>query len=339
MSQSNQLYKDILQNIESDITDTFQIPIPPKAIELTQKCERIFITGSGSSYPAAYFIAKYLNKHTRKNVILAGSSDILDSQSINSSDLVILVSQGWSRADGYLITKKCIEMNANMVVFTGHPERIETHYPEADVNKIAAIEIKPNKEKIFCRPNSPVTSLIQTCRLFDISLDEAKVKDILEQIKSIDLSEYIKKILKHDNIIVLSSSTSIAACYNTALALREGAGKHTSVYEIENYGHGWYTYDQDYRDKTLYILVSHSDHKHSLSAYKRIESLIKNTSSNYLEIYSNLDEVYGNIYTLIFTAFIIPKLNDITDFDMNNPQGMEENRGFHEIFEQTQSNN
>jgi glucosamine 6-phosphate synthetase-like amidotransferase/phosphosugar isomerase protein len=332
MTDSNQKYKAILENIIQDFTSSFEIPIPQEAKDFISKAKRIMITGSGSSYPAAFFISKYLNKTTNKSVILANSSDILDSDSLSKDDLVILISQGWGRADGYLITKKCIVKQCNLIVFTGHPERINTHYLDSDQSKIIPIEIKPNDEKIFCRPNSPLTSLVQVARLFDIDLDKNKLIEIIQAVKKLDFSDYVNQFIKYKNIVILSSSTALAACYNFALALREGGGRHAEVHEMETYGHGWYTIDQENQDNTLYVLIKHSNHTHTVDAYNRIESLIKNTNSNYIDLSTELDFLYGNIYLLAFVAYLIPLMNDITNFDMNNPKGMEENRGFHEIF-------
>ena len=332
MPESNQKYKNILQDLTKDISTTFKIPISNAAKDLIKKSTRIFVTGSGSSYPAAFFAAKYINKYSGGSVILANSSDILDSQSLTETDLIILVSQGWGRADGYLITKKAIQKNCNLIALTGHPERLQTHYPEANKNKIIPLEIKPNDEKIFCRPNSPLTSLIQICRLLEIEISQAKILEIIENVKKISFSNYVSQLLKFKSIVILSSSTSLTACYNVALALREGSGRNTEVHEIESYGHGWYTIDQENRTSTLYILIKHQGHTHSLEAYERIQSLIKNTNSNYLDLVTDLDEIYGNIYVLAFFAHLIPLLNDMTDFDMNNPKGMEENRVFHEIY-------
>ena len=104
------------------------------------------------------------------------------------------------------------------------------------------------------------------------------------------------------------------------------------VFEIETYGHGWYTTDQN-DEKTLYLLVSHKNYAQSLFAKSRIESLVKNGNCDFLEITTDLDEIYGNIWTLIWTSYLVLNLNKLTTFDMNNPSGMESNRGFHEIAE------
>jgi len=126
---------------------------------------------------------------------------------------------------------------------------------------------------------------------------------------------------------------ALCTCQNLALALREGSGINAEVCEIESYGHGWYTTDQN-NPKTLYLLVSHRDYPHSLFAKSRIENLVKNGNCDFLELESEYDLVYGNIWTLILTAKLISELNKNTNFDMNNPKGMESNRNFHEIFEQ-----
>ncbi len=76
------------------------------------------------------------------------------------------------------------------------------------------------------------------------------------------------------------------------------------VFEIESYGHGWYTTDQN-DEKTLYLLVSHKNYAQSLFAKSRIESLVKNGNCDFLEITTDLDEIYGNIWTLIWTSYLV----------------------------------
>lgn len=315
----------------------------PEAITHTQRCQvglsdarailqhasRIFFAGSGSSVPAALLGSRLLTRYTEKPAIFAQSSLILDEVHLTNNDAVVLISQGWNRADAALLTHKLQRSPAHLIVLTGHPERL-TNYA-ANVSNVTLVPIFPTIEKIFCRPASVVTGYIKIAQILEGLTGVITPGEQWQAAYKNGFEMTASDINKDMQYVVMASGLLLCAGSNIALSLREGAGRYGVLHEVEDYGHGIYVPDQMHRDNTRYILLTNEDDPHSIAALGRIMPMLSDTKSNYEIWNSKSGSLVGNVELMgrIAKTVLTSIRND--NWDMNNPPGMEENRPFHEV--------
>lgn len=303
-----------------------------EAQQAIQAAERIFFNGSGSSVPAALLGQQLLARYTQKAGIFASSSLLLDDLHLTDKDVVVLVSQGWNRADAALITRKVLVSPAKLIVITGRPDRQEL-YDIVDKAKLAVVTIYPDKEKIFCRPASAITAYIKMTQLLaPITKRQFSAQAWLDAYT--EGATYPVTSLKHGTRhIVLASSLLLCSGNNIALSLREGAGHYGTLQEVEAYGHGQYVPDQVHRNQVYYVVLRCGSSSYTYKAFRRIEPMLKSTRSHYEIWQSELHPMLANVSFMAHTAQLIYQDILRTNWDMNNPPGMEGNRMFHEVEE------
>lgn len=303
----------------------------PEAQAALQAAKRIFFSGSGSSLPAALIGQQLLIQRTTKASIFAPSSLLLDGAQLTEGDVVILVSQGWNRADAALTTQRILKTKAQLIVVTGRPERLELYKELAATSKLIIIPIFPAVEKIFCRPATAVTGY-------------SKVVQLLEPLTGLQFTEQqwltayqtganypVHSLSPTAQYVVLASSQLLCAGHNIALSLREGAGRFGCLYEIESYGHGQYVPDQRNVQQTHYIILTGPAGTYGQAAFQRLQPMLDSTRSRYEIWSSELDPVLANVSFMAHTARLIYHEIVQSHWDMNNPPGMEGNRSFHEV--------
>jgi glucosamine 6-phosphate synthetase-like amidotransferase/phosphosugar isomerase protein len=322
-------YKTYVENTPQAIRDTCRAQEGVSAArKRLDESHRVFFAGSGSSIPAALLGAQLLTRHTEKMGIFAPSSMLLDTIHLTEHDTIVLVSQGWNRADAALITHKVLQEKAHLIVVTGHPERGSNY--NLDENRVTIVPIFPTIEKIFCRPATAVTGYIKITqlveRLIGITYTENQwLKAYEEGIKTPPSSLKANK-----QYVILASSLLLCSGNNIALSLREGAGYYGTMQEIESYGHGVYVPDQTHKDTTRYIVLTTNDAYYK-SAVRRIQPMIETAHSN-CEVWSAPDDaVLANVTFMGRIAGTVLMSIERNGWDMNNPPGMEENRSFHEV--------
>lgn len=231
--------------------------------------------------------------------------------------MVVLVSHGMNRADALIIYENA-KTRANMVVVTGNNDY------DYSKNTLAII-VPPHKEKIFCRPISPITTFTAICQLFDVNL--ARYNPDVKRAKL--LADWIDS--KKQTILVYTADTEIAAEL-WGIVLREGAGLNVLTKDIENYSHGYYGVDTAELDKRQFIILTSEskEDKRDLSRAKNLYSLPRLQSIVYK------DEDYTDYYNANFKLiceipFVVKNVIEQTGYDMNNPTGKSENRGYHEF--------
>lgn len=290
--------------------------------------DRILFTGSGSSIPAALLGAQLLTMHTTKAAIFAPSSMLLDNIHLTAKDTVVLVSQGWNRADAVLITQKVLKTDAHLIVITGHPERQTEH--TTSTSQVTVVSIFPTIEKIFCRPATAVTGYLKVAQLVESLTQVIYTEDEWLRAYNQGITAGPSEVDSNHQYIVLASSLLLCAGNNVALSLREGAGHYGTLQEIESYGHGVYVPDQKHRKNTHYIVLS-CDDAHHQEAVQRIEPMLQQTSSSYEIWHASGGAVLANVTIMGRAATTVLNSIERIGWDMNNPPGMEENRSFHEL--------
>ncbi len=302
------------------------------AVLILRTAKRIFFTGSGSSIPAAMFAGRLSSERYGFPAQFSTTSQVVGEEKLGKEDVVVMVSQGWNRSDALLVTDHVRKSKAKLIGLTGnadspHPRKSDmlfTFYPPY------------REERIFCRPASVITSYSLLSALVMRAGGDSFSWDTAQKAANKGVIQGKRTELPQaERHIVLSSGLALAAATNVCLALREGAGLFSQVYEIESYGHGWYVPDQLRRAQggaIRHILVSHLADRRTEFAVKRILPLLKKTNTPY-EIWrtKGLDPVYGNIQILARAAQAVYGSITGSGYDMNFPPGKEENRYFHDI--------
>jgi hypothetical protein len=275
-------------------------------------------------------MGSFLQYYSDRSAYYATPSQILSSESINENDLIILVSQGWSKSEALLVTKKAIESQAKLIVVTGNPQNSQKYsYP------IETLTVFPQKEDLFCRPASLATcyALLSqiSAKITNYKFDSSKMISAWNQ----GLETSVSNLRDYEEIFVLGSGLSMASTYAITVFLREGMGIHADIHEIESYGHGWYISDQaDIQQKSkkaLYIVVNNKGDMKLQSPIERILPLLKDSNSEY-EVWETDDKpLYGNMKLIARMANTVYELNKLIDYDINNPPGTKEIKPFHSI--------
>ncbi len=253
--------------------------------------------------------------------------------------MVILISQGWNRSDACRVTDKVLSSSpATLVVVTGRSEHRESHLARASSedsnNRLFTLSIDPNKEKLFCRPASPVTSFAKVVHVFQELTGQSGLLASVR--KAVDMTMHQKISVPAwevipQKVVIMGSGALYGAAQGIALMLREGAGIESEAYECEAYGHGLYVPHQ-YQcqidpGSIKFVLISGVD---SQDGATRLIPLLRDTGMRYEEWGSHEKLTGAFVQHLITGSTLVRMLNERTFFDMNTPPGMEENRAFHE---------
>lgn len=325
-------FKTYMEETPASITATFQSTEGcQEAKTALAQADRIFFSGSGSSIPAALLGQQLLTKFTKKAGIFAPSSLLLDDALLTQDDVIVLVTQGWNRADAALITRKVLQSPATLIVVTGRSDRIELYKDIPQQAKLILVPIFPTIEKIFCRPATAVTGYVKITQLLEDLTNSSFSEAQWQAAYTAGTSLPVKTLQGEIHYVVLASSLLLCAGNNVALSLREGAGHHGSLQEIESYGHGQYVPDQARVHKTQYIVLQGPEGTYTDRSFERIKPMLDSTNSSYDIWQSSLDPILGNITHMARIAHIVYKDILNTNWDMNNPPGMEGNRSFHEV--------
>ncbi|MEO5691224.1 MAG: SIS domain-containing protein [Candidatus Saccharimonadales bacterium] len=275
---------------------------------------RIIVTGTGTSMPTAQYLTARLQElyPAKPTYFLPTAKAIRAVKHIDSADLVVVISYGLNRADSLIILEKAIEGCATISISGNQTPPIRP---------ILNIIIPPEEEKIFCRPISPLTTLMaieQICG--GITTTIRKDETIISLAQELDP--------KKQTIILYAAGVSFAAEL-WGIVLREGAGMNVSVKDMENYAHGYYGTDTARLDQIQYIILK-SDSAEDERDFMRAKNLyeIKNFKKFIIT-------VHGNMYAANAALFrqapdIVLGLLLRTGYDMYAPNGMDENRKYHE---------
>lgn len=305
-----------------------ELDIAPAA-SAVRDARRIFFTGSGSSMPPAMLAAHILCSSGEFCAQFVPTSTLLSMRSLNARDVVILVSQGWNRADAYLVSRHILSTPAKLLVVTGRPEHAP-HY-STPTNVPVVIPVYPRVEKLFCRPSSPLSSVGVLGKLVAAVQQSTLDVEGLRGAWNRGISE-LSPDFPTSHIVVLATQELCAAGYAIALALREGAGIHAEFHEAEAYGHGWYVTDQyaakRNRDDRVYLCLSQASPSAS-EGIDRLEGLLVSGATRVIRWHCQQGAWAGHCELVGRSLALVSRLNHQSGFDMNNPPGMEANRPFH----------
>lgn len=331
---STLLYKKTLDGVGAFLAETQRVQTDKnkkKAVSLLKNASRIFFTGSGSSIPAAMFAGRYASQAGGLPAQFATTSQLVGEEKLGKNDVVVLVSQGWNRSDAVLITDHVLRKKARLIGLTGNAE---SSYP-AKSDALYYFYPPYKNERLFCRPSSVISSYALLADLVSrVWAEEFSYRKAQNAVTGGLSKGKTTKLPQADRYVLLSSGLGMPAATNVCLAMREGAGLSTFVYEIESYGHGWYVPDQLYREKggkLHYVLITHENDAQLTFALKRIMPLFDKTKSSYDIWSTSYDSLYGNMEILARGAALVYELITASGYDMNFPPGKEENRYFHDL--------
>lgn len=298
----------------------YAIPEATKAQTLSKlrSSKRIFVTGTGTSLPSALLFENLLSSDEFANTkFLPTAKMIRQISHLKTDDTVVLISHGMNRADALIIYENTKKL-ASTIVISGNSD-----YKYSD-NTLEII-VPPRKEKIFCRPISPITTFIAICQIFDIDLEEYKPDTQRAKL----LADWIDS--KKQTILVYTADTEIAATL-WGIVLREGAGLNVLTKDIENYSHGYYGVDTAKLNHRQFIILT-SDSKEDQRDFNRAKNLYSLPGLEKM-VYKadNYTDYYNTNFKFICEVPLVVK--DVimrTEYDMNNPIGKDENREYHEF--------
>ncbi len=316
-------YENFLKNLSSYINDTLSL-YNKKEVERFKKklfqVKRIFFTGTGSSIPGAMFGAQYCASLGLPAQFLSNGGIL--GMKFNKNDLVFLNTQGFNRGDAELIAKKVKNDGGIFAVLTANKET-----PLLSLADFVFL-FSPFPEKLFSRPVGVQTAIIALAKILMPKIKKAEI------VKAIKKGNSKPKVIfnKKTRYVVLSSGVGMPIAINYSLALREGCGIDSQVYDVETYGHGMYVSDQALKYQgydVQYILINLLEDYHVQASINRIKPFIKNSKCKLLEVKSNLNIIYAYIEQLTFLARCVLETNKLNSYDMNEPFGKEENRYYH----------
>lgn len=315
MNDSTKKYLNLVDRIDEYINDT---NIPLECIQqfqtLVKSARQIVVTGTGTSFPTAQYLAARLQDiYSSQSVrFLPTAKAIRAAGCADKKDLFIVISYGLNRADSLIILEKAGSV-CKTISISGNANA-------ALVNNLNIV-IPPEEEKIFCRPVSPLTTLVAINML--CGSDSVSAPTALD-VKL--LSDWIDPIKQ--TIILYAADISYSAEL-WGIVLREGAGMNVSIKDMENYSHGYYGPDTTHLNDRQYIIMK-SDSNEDTRDYGRAKGLYGTRGFNKFVV-----EAKGGVAVANQTLFrtvpnLIGNLLIRTGYDMYGPNGMEENRRYHE---------
>jgi hypothetical protein len=332
-------YSGLIAGAQRFVSDTL-ISVPERDLEsaatVLRSSHRIFCMGSGSSHPAALFIAQTLacSKMALASRIV-GLSEFLCIQSLCSRDVLILVSQGYNRADARIVLEFARRHGVQVVLLSA----IQTR-PDG-IAGFLRFSPAYEDERIFCRPVGVITSTMVAAMLArktlglptDLFSSSSLIADIDQHSLGV-LNEASQLVRDSEHVVVLGSGLIAPACGNIALSLREGAGLQAEHFEIEFYAHGQYAAHLrrwSAGAKLTYLLCVNTEDPVSLRAANRIAPLLASLKVPHIRVETTGSSEIANVKLLRIGSKIVEYLLQRSGYDMNNPVGKEENRGFQEV--------
>lgn len=281
------------------------------------EARKIYVTGTGTSLPCALLMEELINNNNDYTALFLPTAKMIHKiPSLKKDDLVILISQGMNRSDSLIIYEN-IKSRCKSVVISGN----RSFLPSSDT---LAITVEPEKEKIFCRPVSPITTFRAVCQLFyiDLPMPVPSTESLIEIADWVDTSKQL--------IILYSADISFAAQL-WGIILREGAGINTSIKDLENYSHGYYGVDTKDLNNRQYLILT-CDTKADEKDFDRAKNLyeIPDFNKHVYKVSTGGDSLAANLLLFREGPQLISEILIRTDYDMNHPNGMTENRRYHE---------
>lgn len=315
MNDSTKKYLNLVDNIDEYVDN---ISIPPEYLlqfqTLIKSARQIVVTGTGTSLPTAqYLTARLQDIYPSQPVrFLPTAKAIRAADYADKNDIFIVISYGLNRADSLIILEKAGSA-CKTISISGNASTTL-------VNNLNIV-IPPKEEKIFCRPVSPLTTLIAINQLCG-----SNGTPTLTALDVESLSDWIDPTKQ--TIILYTADVSYSAEL-WGIVLREGAGMNVSIKDMENYSHGYYGPDTAHLSDRQYIIMK-SDSDEDTRDYERAKGLYEIHGFNKFIVGVKGDVVIGNQTLFRTVPNLIGNLLISTGYDMYGPNGMEENRRYHE---------
>ena len=316
MNESLQKYTQLTQFIDNY---TESVNIPNEEISsfhrIIDAAGRIIVTGTGTSMPTAQYLAARLQKESPAKPIafLPTAKAIRACDTLTETDVVITISYGLNRADSLIILNKALR-KCKTITISGNPS--------VQLADNLNIVIPPPEERIFCRPVSPLTTLVAIEHL----VSGVKIRSMPRLNIADDLVKWIDP--DKQTIILYAADVSFAAEL-WGIVLREGAGMNVSIKDMENYSHGYYGPDTRMLQNRQYIILK-SNSSEDERDFSRAEGLYSIDGFNKYIITSPGATYISNAALFREVPEVIVKLLSRTGYDMYGPHGMDENRKYHE---------
>lgn len=317
----NDSTKNYLQLVSTIDDYTRAIDISPdqrdRFIATVRRSRKIIVTGTGTSLPTAQYLADRLRRQFPEKPVyfLPTGKAIREIDHLESDDLVIIISYGLNRADSLIMLNKAIDRCA-VVTLSGNPE--------LDLGDNQNIVIPPDREKIFCRPISPLTTLMAIEYLCGGTKSASGVIDSVGIHE--DLCRWIDP--KKQTIILYTAGVSYAAEL-WGIVLREGAGMNVSTKDVENYSHGYYGPDTAHLRDRQYIILN-SDSREDTRDLDRAKGLYSIDNFNSYIVVAKGDTYQANAQLFREATEVVSRILVDTGYDMYGPNGMDNNRRYHE---------
>lgn len=318
MNESTQKYLQFLTNIDK-YTSAIQLTEKDREefLRIVTPARRIIVVGTGTSLPSAQYLSSKLraNFPTKPVYFLSTAKAIREMETLASDDVVVAISYGLNRADSLIILNKASRV-CQTIAISGNPS--------IQLKNNLNICIPPEEERIFCRPVSPLTTLLAIEYLCGVIQSPNMVIDDLGIAK--DLDEWLDPTKQ--TIVLYAADVSYAAEL-LGITLREGAGMNVSVKDMENYSHGYYGPDTAVLGERQYLIVK-SDSAEDTRDYDRAKNLYSLKGFRKYVITAPGDTFYANARLFREIPEIIYRSLVRTGYEMFGPNGMDENRRYHE---------
>lgn len=315
MNKSTEKYITLVDSLD-EFADSVNIPLREKQefFLRTSLARRIVITGTGTSLPTAQYLTSRLQLlYPNKSIyFLTTAKAIRMADQANKNDIFIVISYGLNRADALIILEKAARNRKTITISGNHSIRVKDNLN---------IVIPPKEEKIFCRPVSPLTTLLAINQL--CGGKQTKI----QRLKNIN--KLASELETNKQTVILYTADVSFAAELWGIVLREGVGMNVSIKDIENYSHGYYGPDTAHLDKRQFIIIK-SNSKDDTRDFERAKGLYALNNFKKFIITASGTMAEANATLFREAPELIAQLLIRTGYDMYAPNGMEENRRYHE---------
>lgn len=281
--------------------------------------KRIIFTGTGSSMPAALYGTYELQSRGFPAMFMPLGS-LLGLAVAGQTDLIVLCSQGMNRADAALVVKYAKSKQVPFIALTANTTT------ELTQDALLTCYFAPSEEKLFCRPDGVAANVAALAALIDPKYDADSLVDAWKQGSQATVT--FSSTMRY---ITLASGALLPVNWNMALALREGCGALAQNFDIETYAHGNYVGDIAHKPYEYIVLTMDKANEASRSV-RRFMPFMEESHIPVTTIHAPFsDAVHANLYILGVIAQSAYDANQLSGYNMNRPNGKEENRYYHEI--------
>jgi glutamine---fructose-6-phosphate transaminase (isomerizing) len=234
---SNYLDKEIHQQPEiiSRIQNGHLNESVDKIIKLAKSSDRVFFTGCGSSYFAAYFNSLLVSQKINRPVFCFPASEFKPyDQFLTKKSLLVVFSQSGETIDAINLVNLVKSRGATIASIINSP--YSTLHRLADICQI--LPCGPEKCVLSTKTFTAQIALFLKSLGEDLSPVVSNINNILKPEFTQKITALAKKLAQHNHIFIISRGNSLSIGHETALKIKEVSYVHAESVSASELKHG-----------------------------------------------------------------------------------------------------